>query len=290
MELLTIPAMDGLHLSAAVYKAADPIGLVQVIHGAKEHKGRYDHFCRHLQQEGFAVIASDNRGHGASINEDYPLGYMDGPERIVDDQRMITHYIKNLYPNKELSLFGHSLGSLFARMYIQRYDTELTKLILSGTANYVTGVNLGIRLGEAIARMKGKSGYSKLLSALSGIEREDLSWLSRNKENIKAVQEDPLYVDRYPIASLLTLFKADSELHRLDKYECNNPGLSILSVTGEEDPITGSSRGLKDSLSSLQKVGYRDITNAVYTNMRHELLNETNREWVYNDIIRFLKK
>lgn len=288
MEEVTLTANDGLRLSVALYEVDEPKALVQIIHGAKEHKGRYDHFCTYLQKEGFAVIVSDNRGHGKSTNEDYPFGFMDGPEQIVDDQLRVTKYIKEYYPGKELYLFGHSLGSLFARMYLQNHDDEIQKLVLSGTANYVPGVNVGIKIGNMITRFSGKQGYSKLLSLLSGIETDDMSWISINEENWDAIRNDPLYVKRYPNVSHMTIFKADSELHQFDKYNCANPDLKILSVTGEGDPITGSSKGLRDSLYSLKKMGYQHITNRLYTGMNHEIINEKNNRMVYKDIVRFL--
>src|SRR5690625_5293551 len=98
MKRLVIEAADGLMLHATVYPVDQPRGLVQIIHGAKEHQGRYIPFAKFLQRKGFAVITSDNRGHGASVNDEYPLGYMNGVSQIVEDQRLITEKIKHLYP------------------------------------------------------------------------------------------------------------------------------------------------------------------------------------------------
>lgn len=36
-------------------------------------------------------------GHGLSVNEKYPYGYMNGIDEIIDDQYMVSQYIKRLY-------------------------------------------------------------------------------------------------------------------------------------------------------------------------------------------------
>ena len=79
-------------------------------------------------------------------------------------------------------------------------------------------------------------------------------------------------------------------MHKFKNFRCKNPGLPIISVTGEEDPVTGGEKGLKDSIDSLRKVGYTNIRHIVYKGMKHEVLNEDNREIVYQDILNFLNE
>ncbi|SHG37376.1 alpha/beta hydrolase [Ornithinibacillus halophilus] len=287
MEEITLTAKDGLELSVALCEAKKTRALVQLIHGANEHKGRYYNFMEFLRESGFSVIISDNRGHGASINEQYPLGYMNGVEEIIADQLLVTNYMKNRFPNKDLYLFGHSLGSLFARCYLQEHDDKIQKLVMSGTANYVRGVWAGILLGKLVTLFSGKHGYSKILSNLSGNNNDD-SWLSASQTNIENYRNDPLCQYDYQNGAQLTVFMADYNLQRYHKYECKNPSLPILSVVGEGDPITGGEKGLKDSFASLRKIGYQNITSIVYPGMKHEVLNEDDNELVYKDILEFL--
>lgn len=51
---------------------------------------------------------------------------------------------------------------------------------------------------------------------------------------------------------------------------------------------TGLEKGSQASIKTLESAGFANITQIVYHNMRHEILNETDKEKVYNDIIRFL--
>ncbi|MBC5636430.1 alpha/beta fold hydrolase [Ornithinibacillus sp. BX22] len=165
--------------------------IVQIIHGANEHKERYYDFANYLARHGLTVIISDTRGHGYSVNKDYPLGYMNGVEEIVADQLLITRYVKKRFPNQDVYLVGHSLGSIFARCYLQEHDHEIKKLVLSGTANYVPGVSLALMIGSVLSFFSGKHGYSKILRDMGG-NSEDNSWLSYNEENIENYLLDPL--------------------------------------------------------------------------------------------------
>ena len=136
MKAIELTAPDGLKLSVALFEAEHPNGIVQIIHGSVEHKERYFDFCEFLVANGYTAIVSDNRGHGASVNADYPLGYMDSWQKIVADQYQITQYIRSLHPLLPFYMLGHSLGSVFARCYLEKHDNELKKLILSGTVYY----------------------------------------------------------------------------------------------------------------------------------------------------------
>lgn len=287
MEYINLTAKDGLELSVVLFEAQETKGLLQIIHGAQEHKERYYHFINYLNTNGFTVIISDNRGHGASVNEQYPLGYMNGVEEIIEDQVMITDYIKSRFPGKELYLFGHSLGSLFARCYLQKHDYKIKKLVMSGTANYVSLVGVGIFLGKIITFFSGEHGYSKVLRNLNGNSKDD-SWLSANQENLIAYRNDPLCQFNYQNNGMLTVFEADWNLHQYQKYPCHNPELEILSVVGEDDPVTGGEKGLQDSFDALRKIGYKHVSSKVYTGMRHEVLNEVDNQRVYEDIVQFL--
>lgn len=284
----TIRASDGLELSVVIAEARETRGLVQIIHGAKEHKGRYKHFIKKLNDHGFTVITSDNRGHGKSVSETYPLGYMDGFHQIIDDQFLLSKHIKSKYPGKELYVFGHSLGSVFARIFLQKHDANVQKVILSGTVNYVPGIDFGIILGKLITAISGKHGYNNFLEQLSFKNLKDDLWISASEKNLENYRNDPFCQYDYQNNTVLTMLRAVKELHHFKAFQCNNPTLPILSISGVDDPMTGGKKGLTDSIESLERVGYTQISNIVYPGMRHEVLQEDDWAVVYQDVIKFL--
>ena len=287
MNLFQLTAADDLKLSVALFKAVQPKGLLQIIHGSVEHKERYFDLCDFLCKNGFTVIVSDNRGHGASIDNAYPLGYMDSWQKIVDDQYLISKYIRSLHPELPLYMLGHSLGSVFARCYLEKHDNEIQKLILSGTVYYNTFTPIGILLAKFIIWCSGGKSYNMLLRKLA-MNGENIEWVSSSKTNLANYKSDPLCGYAYPNRSILTVFEATRQLKLIHHYLCQNPNLPIMSISGEEDPVTGGKRGLKKTFKLLNQIGYHNFTNKVYPGMRHEVLNEDNHQLVFDDVLQFL--
>ena len=287
MKEFAIKANDGLDLSVALFETEEPLAVIQMIHGMKEHKERYYEFIHFLNNIGFSVIISDNRGHGKSLNDEYPLGHMEGCEQIINDQYLITQYIKERYPGKKLYLFGHSFGSLLARCYLQRHDDEIDKLILSGTVGYIKFINSGKRLGKILSFFGGDEGHSKILQ--KAVDGDDDTWICSNPEIMEAYRNDKLCSGyKYTNGANVTVIEGETQLHDYARYQCKNPDLKILSISGEDDPVTKGEEGLEDSMESLRKIGYKNITRIVYPKMKHEVLNEIGKEKVYDDVKNFL--
>ena len=93
-----IIAGDGLELALRDYRIENPKGIFHIIHGASEHKKRYDEFCKFLASSGYAAVISDTRGHGESINNSYPIGHVDSLDQIIGDMKIIRKYIEDEYP------------------------------------------------------------------------------------------------------------------------------------------------------------------------------------------------
>lgn len=88
-----IPTNNHTELAVTVFSTTHPVGVVQVIHGALEHQSRYFDFAAYLNQQGFIVLTSDNRGHGRSVSKDDPLGVMFSWQQLVNDQVCLSHFI-----------------------------------------------------------------------------------------------------------------------------------------------------------------------------------------------------
>ncbi len=287
-ETYMVPSSDDLKLAVTVFRNAHPIGVVQVIHGALEHKERYFDFAAYLNSQGYVVLLSDNRGHGASISSNHPYGVMRDWHQLINDQVTLSRHIRFKYPKLPLFLFGHSFGSILARLYLQDHDQEIAGLILTGTAKYVPIVPLGLLLGKGFLSIHNWRATSPLLSRLSGLTPGKHDWLSYNRENIQRVTQDPLMMDQYPVISLLTLWRSNFELKRFAHFHPSQLALPILSITGDHDKFSGGRRGLKDTVTTLQKIGYQNIQTIVMPKMKYEVLNEDAHLQVYRQISKFL--
>ena len=265
MKEYTLTLSDGLNASCGRLDSPSPKAAIQIIHGLKEHKKRYYEIAEFLNKNGYAVFTSDNRGHGYSVNDEYPLGYT------------------------PLYMIGHSFGSMLARCYLQKHDDNISKLVLSGTVGYNNLVGIALLLGKAINNIKGEMGYSVILQAAA--DNGDISWVCSNEETMEKYRNDPFCTGyKYMNNSIYTIFNAMKELHNTEAYECKNPSLPILSMAGEKDPVTKGEKGIQDSIDTLQNIGYQNVSSIVYKDMLHEVFNETGKEKVYADLLNFLDK
>ena len=64
--------------------------------------------------------------------------------------------------------------------------------------------------------------------------------------------------------------------------------LPVFFVAGDKDPVGENGKGVKKLAALYRKVGVQDITMKLCPGARHEVLNEVNREEVFEDILRWL--
>ena len=197
--------------------------------------------------------------------------------------------VKKKNPNLPLYIFAHSMGSLIGRMYIEHHDDEIKKLILSGTVGRPFGVELSVMIAWFNTRGKKQYKASKTLWKFSNGMSNDpsLDWLSYNQDNIKKYSEDPLCNIKFDNHSYQTLFKMVTYCSKKKRYECKNPLLKIMSISGKDDRTTLGTEGVKKTLKYLMMAGYQKLSFIEYPNMKHEILHEDNKEEVYKDIVKF---
>ena len=151
---------------------------------------------------------------------------------------------------------------------------------------------------RCIAAFKGWGGYSKLVDnlAFGGFTKAvknaetPLDWLSVNRENVRRYQEDPLCGVPFTLGSYEALFRMLIDINKPELYRDVQTELPILLISGEDDPCTGGEKGRADSLDRLTRAGFRDLRVETLPGMRHEILNETENEIVYQKILDFFEE
>lgn len=66
--------------------------------------------------------------------------------------------------------------------------------------------------------------------------------------------------------------------------------MPVLLLSGEMDPVGNYSLGVKEVYDKLIKTGHSLTEMKIYPGVRHEILNEVNRQEVYNDINDFIER
>ena len=291
-------ARDGLALPLILcLPDQQPRALVQFSHGMCENKERYVPFMQFLTAHGYACAINDHRGHGALERERGELGYFggDGANALVDDLNQISLWLKERFPGKRLYLFGHSMGSLAARVYASRFDRELAGLVVCGSPSQNAAVPVGKLLARMLGAIKGEKKRSKLLKMLTfgpfyrAFAREGgkCAWICSDKEVVAAYEADPLCGFTFTCNGFYALYTLMAQTYDR-RAKAQNPSLPILFISGEEDPCRYGEKGYARAVQSMRRRGYTRVESRVYPGMRHEILNEKGRQTVYNDVLSWL--
>lgn len=290
---------DGLQLKGIIYEPkGEKKAIVQLVHGMCEHKGRYQEYMQFLAENGYVAACHDHRGHGDSVEKEEDRGWFhdfDG-KAIVDDAVAVTEYLKGQYPDLPVVLFGHSMGSMVVRCYLQEHDDKIQKLIVCGSPSQNPLAGTAIFMTKCIRLFKGERHRSKMLAYLSTGKGDKKfkgegkgAWLSRNRENIALYATDPKCKFIFTCNGFENLFKLMKNTYDKKKYKVKNPNLPIRFVSGSEDAVLVNERKWRESIESIRKIGYTNATGVLYEGMRHEILNELGREEVYRDLNSFLE-
>ena len=65
--------------------------------------------------------------------------------------------------------------------------------------------------------------------------------------------------------------------------------MPIFLIAGEDDPVIQGNEKFKDLEGFLKSLGYKNIKSKLYKGMRHEILNERDKETIYQDVLEFLR-
>lgn len=286
-ESISIHATDGFVLHAISWRPHRVRCALQIIHGAKEHKERYEDFAAWLCEQGIAVVVADNRGHGASVSDRYFLGHMGTLPVMLSDLYQVNSWMREQWPNVPFYVLGHSLGSVFARSLLLEYQTHTKGLILSGTASYNDSVRTGLKMAAFLTFLTGKEGHSRILMKIG--DGDDDSWVCSNPQVMDAYRKDPLCSGyKYTNQSIQTIWTADARMAEKRNSDNPEPMPSVLSISGSDDPVTGGAEGMNGSFRLLKEQGCTDIKNIVYPGMKHEVLNETQKAQVWRDVLEWI--
>jgi alpha-beta hydrolase superfamily lysophospholipase len=231
-------------------------------HGYGEHAGRYEHLAERLVADGADVFAPDFEGHGLSEGDRALVETIDD---LVDELASVYEASRRSDPGLPVVLIGHSLGGLIATRFVQRDQPELTALVLSGP---FVGGNPQV---EAMLTMDPMPEIPI-----------DPSSLSRDPAVGQAYASDELvYHGPFHRATLTATFAA------VRRVAADRPfgDLPTLWIHGERDVLAP----LAETKVAMEHLRGSKFEEHIYPGAQHEILNETNRDEVLGDVVRFLR-
>ncbi len=270
-------------------------GLVVIVHGYCEHRGRYRHVAEYLVGQGYAVLAGDLRGHGESGGE---RGFIRRFSEYVDDVKAFLTEAQLLFatagrgeadsegvppPTADVDaplrpvLLAHSLGGLVALEYLLAYPMSVRALALSspflGLKIAVPGWKRGLALAASMMR--------PTLRLPNGIDANDVS---HDPDVRKSYVTDPL-ITHDATARWFT----ESQANQADvRMRAGRIRLPTLFLQAGDDRIVDA-EAVQEVFA---RIGSSDKMLNVYPGLFHEVFNElpADRQRVLSDLSNWLNE
>ncbi len=286
-----IPSADDHQIPLLCWLPDKPVAILVIAHGMAEHAARYDALAQWLNDRDVAVYAIQHRGHGPHCAPDTQGHYRDasGWDSVISDLDEAVRYAKSQNPDLPVSLFGHSMGSFIAQAYTQQHGGQIDSLLLCAT-NRIDRVKLGSALGlvKVIGTFRGKRYRSSLVDNLSfgtfnkafAPNRTSHDWLSRDEEQVDRYLNDPMCGFHCTVGLWGDFIGGMLSL----KPQQWRRDLPVHLMAGDQDPVGEMGSGVRRHAENLRKAGVTVASERLFPGARHELVNETVADEVWQHI------
>ena len=269
--------------------------ILQIVHGIAEKVERYDGFANYLNSLGYLVVAEDHMGHGGSRSEATVQGYFHGGWfAAVDDTYRLMKDTMAEHPGVPYVLFGHSMGSFMARTILAKYpESGIAAAVICGTGWQPTfALPALIKVVDSICKKHGEEnpnekldnmifgGYNKAFAP----NRTPKDWLTRDESVVDAYVADPSCGFVASCGLLRDMMQGIYYIQQPKNLANMKKSLPVLFIAGALDPVGSNGKGVEQAAKAFKKAGMINVACKIYPDCRHEILNELNKQEVYEDV------
>lgn len=274
----------------------DVKAVLQIAHGMVEYIDRYHEFATYLADKGIYVVGHDHLGHGQSINNEEEYGYFpqpDGNKMVIGDIHRLRKLTEEKYPEAPYFMLGHSMGSFLLRQYLTMHSEGLAGAVIMGTGHQPKIIlSAGQMVCKITALFKGWKCRSKLVNNLSfgsynkKFEPAETSkdWITSYKPIRDKYVQDPLTSFTFTVGGYYQMFKGMKVLDTKGSVDKIRKDIPVFFVAGADDPVGEFGKGVQLIYEKYKASGIEDVSIKLYKDDRHEILNEVDREQVYEDL------
>ncbi len=263
-----------------------------VLHGAKEHIGRYSDVMSQIRRTGIPVVGDDLSSHGSNMEgEKHNFTF----EQMLESALSIIDKAKEEFPNHRHIILGHGMGSSIVRYITYSNLRDFDGVILSGLSypkktslNFLLLLNMfgkkeeSSKLGDGLnsfitTRKSKRRGYGK-------------EWLSTDEDNIKYYEADNLCghpLTGRSISAMHKFTKKATSKHLLSKFK--NKNIPQLLIYGTRDPICNFGQDIERLIAIQNKKKINNHYTKAYFGSRHEVLFDKSKEEAVSEIIDFIE-
>ncbi|MGH7724992.1 MAG: lysophospholipase [Candidatus Eiseniibacteriota bacterium] len=267
---LSVPSGDVvLHVKG--HEVLRPRGGLLIAPGFAEHAGRYARLMQELAARGFSTAVYDPRGHDRSTG---PRGHTPAWSQLVEDLDRVVEALRTAGRLPErFGVLGASMGGLVALDWMLSHRERARGLVL--VSPYFEAAHRPPFWKIALARLFG--GLWPSFSQAHGLKGKDMT-------------SDPVIVSLYDVDPAMTRVMSaryyTEHLNAQQRLRETAAGVDfpVLVLTGSADPIARATTGEEWA----RRVPSEWIEARSYPGLKHELLNELERQRVVADLGRWL--
>lgn len=298
-ETFTFESRDGKTKLHAVrwIPEGKVICILQIVHGMSEYVERYEEFACYMAQKGILVTGEDHLGHGKSVPEGGIYGYFceqDPATVVVRDVHRLKKMTQEEYPGVPYVILGHSMGSFILRNYMCRYGTGIQGAVILGTGHMpVPAITCAKGFTRVLKLLTGDMRVSKLLDKIAfgsynkriPEPKTEYDWLAAREAVVEDYINDPLCGAKFTVNGFGTLFELLLRAHKVENMKKIPKELPVYLMAGEEDPVGDYAEGVRRLFEDYKnKLGMEHVELKLYPGDRHEILNENDRQQVYETL------
>jgi len=184
-------------------------------------------------------------------------------------------------PSAAVVIIAHSMGSFATQQFLLDHGGDVDAVALTGTA--------AVDLLEPVPDLSSEPDLSAFNPPFVPA-RTEFDWLSRDEAVVDAYLADPLCGFGIDAASFEDMIAGARRLADPDQVTRMPKELPMYVAVGSRDPVNGGLTLLWPLVDRYRSAGLSDVSVRVYDDGRHEILNETNRAEVIQDLIQWLRR
>lgn len=277
-----------------------PVAILHIAHGMAEYAERYAGIASFFVNNGIAVYAHDQRGHGKAVTsiEEQGITPKNWYHLQIADIDLCIQQHRREYPGKKIFLLGHSMGSFLAQRYFQLHGSHIDGLILSASNGKEDPLMpFGIGLAWTQMNIFGERYKSKLIDQLSFGQfnrkfkpnRTSSDWLSRNTVEVDKYAADTRCGFVCTASFYYYFFQGIKEGFNKKNIAAIPKDVPVYAFAGSKDPVGLEGKGFLTLIHKWKAAGVNDLSYHLYDGGRHEMMNEINSEEVLKNINSFIQ-
>jgi lysophospholipase len=246
--------------------------VVVLVHGTGEHYGRYEHVAAFLNEHGFDVYTGDLPGWGHSAGR---KGHIDSFEQYLDTVRVWVDEALNASQGiRPVFLLGHSLGGLVATRFVQSYGRkrEIKGLVLTSPC-------LKLKLAVPAWKEQLAQWLDRVWPTLAMPNGITPDMVSRDRVVQAAYSSDPLNYSKVSVRWFQELNRAMAQAWQ----ERDRLDIPTLVLQAGDDRLIDA-----DAIERFVEGMGGDAAFHRFPDLRHEVLNEPEREQVMQWMVRWM--